>query len=78
MLSSKPQNVSTSDYLMPIKPATTPETITVEAVKVPNDVTDTRGRKAIEPGPEAVKDPKWAKVNETAKAVWGIRLKTEL
>lgn len=38
------------------------------------EVVSSRGRGKIEIGPDAIKDPKWAKVNKTAKSYWAHNL----
>jgi hypothetical protein len=38
------------------------------------EVIDTRGRRPVNGGEEAMSDPKWRKVNQNAKAVWAARM----
>ena len=64
-------------FLLKFQPETTGTATSMEkpAVAVPMSTMSTSGRKSITPGPEAVKDPKWARVNEEAKAMWAFRLR---
>jgi hypothetical protein len=68
--SKEPKGVSVNDLIINFDPEGTRKKRYIEV----DDVSTEEKRKEYVPGPDLVKDPKWAKVNENAKLCWGARL----
>ncbi len=73
---TRPKSISIEDCMLPFI-STTGESTTSTSTNPDIPPSTIRGRQPIEPGPDAIKDPKWAEVNRRAKSHWAGMLGVE-